>query len=469
MGWFSGISDIFKGAGDIVTDTAREVGKLGQTAIDTVSKFGSGLDDAVHSTINNIPSLFSTAEDLTKLGMTAGIDTLRSMASNPTEISAYTDPIKRNLAKFDDSGTELFGSGSWVTGGVNYASTGNPFYGAGTTAAQLIEGDKYTSGSTTSAGSLMGLYDVGSNLSSGGGAAPTDTTNGVSTNYGNVDVPTGGYSPTYTDPSLGTGASFLGSGSGSATGAFGASTPLTQGNGMNYNTNYGNTDLNYTGTSADGLGSGLDYNGGLINGNQTYLTGKAPSIFDQFGDLYSQFSNGVNSPLGQIGLSLVGQSNPRLAALTRLAGAGGASSNDQMASSLATGLADLYKTRQAKKQYNTGLDEMAQARDAALNQYAPGSAYSEQMRKQLERQDAQAGRRSQYGQREVELAAKLAQQRAEVQKSYMGTMNNRTDLRNKLVANSNNNVENLLGLYGKNAPAINSNIRSGYNYLSNLF
>lgn len=41
--------------------------------------------------------------------------------------------------------------------------------------------------------------------------------------------------------------------------------------------------------------------------------------------------------------------------------------------------------------------------------YAPGSPYARQMAQSMQRRDAQAGRRSQYGSREVELAAKLAE------------------------------------------------------------
>lgn len=40
--------------------------------------------------------------------------------------------------------------------------------------------------------------------------------------------------------------------------------------------------------------------------------------------------------------------------------------------------------------------------------YAPGSPYAQQMAQGMQRRDAAAGRRSQYGSREVELAAKLA-------------------------------------------------------------
>lgn len=62
--------------------------------------------------------------------------------------------------------------------------------------------------------------------------------------------------------------------------------------------------------------------------------------------------------------------------------------------------------------------QLAAARGGAqqsLDQlFTPGGEYAQELRKQLERRDAAAGRRSQYGTRETELMAKLAQQRASV-------------------------------------------------------
>jgi hypothetical protein len=49
--------------------------------------------------------------------------------------------------------------------------------------------------------------------------------------------------------------------------------------------------------------------------------------------------------------------------------------------------------------------------DELKNMYKPGSPEAELMRKKIEARDAAAGRRSQYGPREVELAGKLADAR----------------------------------------------------------
>lgn len=55
-------------------------------------------------------------------------------------------------------------------------------------------------------------------------------------------------------------------------------------------------------------------------------------------------------------------------------------------------------------QYNQIQDSLGALKDI----YSPNSAYAQQMKQQLERSDAAGGRRSQYGERGVELAAKLA-------------------------------------------------------------
>jgi len=65
------------------------------------------------------------------------------------------------------------------------------------------------------------------------------------------------------------------------------------------------------------------------------------------------------------------------------------------------GLMQLWSSNQQRRrasQMYGGLRDM----------YGPNSAYSQQLQKQLTRQDAQAGRRSQYGSRNVELQARLA-------------------------------------------------------------
>lgn len=65
------------------------------------------------------------------------------------------------------------------------------------------------------------------------------------------------------------------------------------------------------------------------------------------------------------------------------------------------GLAGLYQYNQSQKGYDNMLSSLQSL-------YSPNSPYAQQLRQQLDRRDAAAGRRSQYGPREVELQAQLA-------------------------------------------------------------
>jgi len=73
---------------------------------------------------------------------------------------------------------------------------------------------------------------------------------------------------------------------------------------------------------------------------------------------------------------------------------------------LAAGLGQLYLNNKAAKSAEGNVQNLN-------SMFGQNSAYSQQMRQQLERRDAAAGRRSQYGPREVELQAKLAEMAAE--------------------------------------------------------
>ncbi len=65
-------------------------------------------------------------------------------------------------------------------------------------------------------------------------------------------------------------------------------------------------------------------------------------------------------------------------------------------------LAGVYSGYQQNKSYGDLTKSLSSL-------YGPGSAYEEQLRKELQRRDAMSGRRSQYGPRAVELQARLAQ------------------------------------------------------------
>lgn len=106
-------------------------------------------------------------------------------------------------------------------------------------------------------------------------------------------------------------------------------------------------------------------------------------------------------------------------------GAGSSTSNGIDWMGAAGGLAQAYlnnKSAQDAKgvnqQMTSGVNQQLQ------DMFGPDSAYAQQMRQELARKDAAAGRRSQYGPREVELQARLAEMRARSQPGLMNAYTN---------------------------------------------
>lgn len=73
---------------------------------------------------------------------------------------------------------------------------------------------------------------------------------------------------------------------------------------------------------------------------------------------------------------------------------------------LAAGLFGMYNANKQRKR-------LKEQSDSLSNLFSPNSPYAQQMRQRLERRDAAAGRRSQYGPREAQLAAALADRQAQ--------------------------------------------------------
>ena len=74
----------------------------------------------------------------------------------------------------------------------------------------------------------------------------------------------------------------------------------------------------------------------------------------------------------------------------------------------AQGLSALYDMWAKNKQAGALSDRYNQLNDQINNYYAPGSPEAQLMKQTMDRQDAAAGRNSQYGQRATDLAAKIA-------------------------------------------------------------
>ncbi len=89
-----------------------------------------------------------------------------------------------------------------------------------------------------------------------------------------------------------------------------------------------------------------------------------------------------------------------------------------------SGLAGLFAA-------SRNLNNLDNASASIGNLFAPGSAYEEQLRKELQRRDAASGRRSQYGPRSVELQAKLAELAARQTPSLMNLFSQQDTAQNE--------------------------------------
>lgn len=132
------------------------------------------------------------------------------------------------------------------------------------------------------------------------------------------------------------------------------------------------------------------------------------------------FSNNPGKATAQAGLAtLAGMVNPALGFAVGLANKGGLTDSitsqfgntvglqggqpaDGGMSGMMEGLAGMYAA-------NRGMNDSGKMLGSLQSLYSQDSPYAQAMRQNLQRRDAAGGRRSQYGPREVELQAKLAQ------------------------------------------------------------
>jgi hypothetical protein len=122
------------------------------------------------------------------------------------------------------------------------------------------------------------------------------------------------------------------------------------------------------------------------------------------------------------------------------------------------GIYDAYaKTQQGNQQ----MDRYKQVQDSINNYYAPGSPEANLMRQTIERQDAAAGRNSQYGTRETEIAAKIAQAKMQAQASMLTGQN---QMFNQSLQNTYGAPSSLAAIYGQqNTPSMTSRINDVQN------
>ena len=183
---------------------------------------------------------------------------------------------------------------------------------------------------------------------------------------------------------------------------------------------------------------------------------------------------------GPVGALAGGMLGSKAAGMTGGPARGGSSGNMGAGGGgdLFTSLADLYgdyrgyqNAQQLQDNANTNNAALQGQMGTLANMYAPDSAYAKQLAQQLARKDAASGRNSQYGNRAVELQARLAALAPTVSNSMAtlgGQMN--TNYTNSAAANKQSQIaqaqmlKQLLGL--GEATGFNSWAKDG---LSNLF
>lgn len=164
---------------------------------------------------------------------------------------------------------------------------------------------------------------------------------------------------------------------------------------------------------------------------------------------YSPMSGSPNAAAPQ---SQQQQANPLLDGLRKGLNfaTGGDFSRPGAFDNIAGNLLQMWQSRRNSNQYGNLAGNLQSL-------YGPNSAYAQQLRQQLTRQDAAAGRRSQYGNREVELQARLADTNARMaptlQSLYGQQQNNQAQVLQSLLRMSpgllrmfqNNNQGNMTG------------------------
>jgi hypothetical protein len=141
--------------------------------------------------------------------------------------------------------------------------------------------------------------------------------------------------------------------------------------------------------------------------------GAIPGIANMFGANIPS----IGQSIGQANLDYKGEApgTTGLSGQNQGQGQGGTSMFDSVLNGAATGYG-LYNMYKAGQQNNDQANSLA-------NMFSQNSPYATQLRQQLARRDAAAGRRSQYGPREVELQAKLAQMAGQMAPHQMAARN----------------------------------------------
>ena len=126
------------------------------------------------------------------------------------------------------------------------------------------------------------------------------------------------------------------------------------------------------------------------------------------GMLGNSISPGLGAITGPLGASM-GRS---MASGQGIPGQSQGNQNGLDVNSLLSGLSGLYSSNEARKELGGNQDAINGQISSLSGMYGPDSPYAKQLRQQLERKDAASGRNSQYGPREAQLQALLADKAA---------------------------------------------------------
>lgn len=171
---------------------------------------------------------------------------------------------------------------------------------------------------------------------------------------------------------------------------------------------------NMLGAGASALGAFGGLPGAAVNAGYQASRGNLSNAFGLAGGMIAGQPGAMVG--GQFGRAVSGRGGPNVPG-TMGPNEGGTGFNLEGA---AQGLGSLWAASQADKGLSAaqGSNDALQAQMTSLgSMYGPNSPYAAQLRQTLERKDAAAGRRSQYGPREVQLMAALADKQAGVSDS----------------------------------------------------
>jgi len=217
--------------------------------------------------------------------------------------------------------------------------------------------------------------------------------------------------------------------------------------GMGYNAARSNNPTASVGTQAAGMLGGM-VGGSLAGAAGAQLGSQALGGLANAGFNQASRENASIGPYGQGSPMAAGIASAQNAGNTTgpSAAGGGGTNWGQLAGTL-------YGGYQANKQANQLAQNSQQTQQALQSQmsglqnmYAPDSPYAKQLAQQLARQDAKAGRNSQYGTRAVELQARLAAMAPTVANS-MSSLGQSSNLTNTQAQTANQNRQVVQGQF----------------------